>query len=369
MSSLFISLPMIAMGATLLFIALHFWKSGRDFTAQGVEARANITRKFRKPGPNILYNAENCFVTAEFVDRNGDVRTIEIQVPSRQWHFLRAGSMETILYIPSNPNRARVTSQTQNGIVNVILIFAMLVGVLFVVAGTTFTFVPLKPVSDSSIASAPAITREPAPTQFDSSGVEHNTMLIDPHHARVAVLDEKGARLTIHDLGSGARLVDTRADGWRLLSWSPDASRIAVAEGEQRILLDAATLARADGDYWNPPEPALAAACRDSEPVWDAQHKQAAAACGNNVMVLSGGSVRLLAGHRGRVLGIAWNAAGDRLGTVGEDNYARVWDVEHLQTIAISEDLPYPRAIYAQDDRTWMVIDAALRSHIFRTAR
>jgi hypothetical protein len=96
---------------------------------------------------------------------------------------------------------------------------------------------------------------------------------------------------------------------------------------------------------WNPEAPALAA-CRNSEPVWDAARKQAAAPCGNDIMVAAPDAVRLLRGHRDRVLGVAWSPGGGLLASVSGDNYVRVWNPESQRCVAVSQDYPYPRAIY-----------------------
>ena len=89
--------------------------------------------------------------------------------------------------------------------------------------------------------------------------------------------------------------------------------------------------------------------------------------CGNDVLI-GPPFERRLRGHTDRVLGVAWSAGGTRLASVSEDNYVRVWIPESQRCIAISEDYPYPRAVYFANDETVTVIDAALRQYSMPSA-
>src|SRR5690349_13025928 len=100
-----IGLNALLLGGVVAWIALYFWREGRDLRAAGVEARATLIKKFRKSGNTLLSKIENCFVTAEFLDAKGRRWNVDIRVPSRQWHWLREGRVETIVYLPANPAR------------------------------------------------------------------------------------------------------------------------------------------------------------------------------------------------------------------------------------------------------------------------
>ena len=97
MSAASIALPAIAMGGALAWVSLHFWRGGQDLSKEGVEARATLVRKFRNPDDTFLFGLENYFVTATFLDLQNRQRTIDVRVPSRQWHLLREGSTASIL--------------------------------------------------------------------------------------------------------------------------------------------------------------------------------------------------------------------------------------------------------------------------------
>ena len=63
-----IGLPIMLMGAALGSIGLYFWREGSDLRGGGLDARAIIRKKFRKPGDPYMLGIENYFVTAEFAD-------------------------------------------------------------------------------------------------------------------------------------------------------------------------------------------------------------------------------------------------------------------------------------------------------------
>jgi len=322
-----------------------------------------LTSKYRKAGDTYLWGIENYFVSADFVDTQQVRRAVEIRVPSRQWHFLRAGTAETIVYLPSNPARARVVTLAGQTVIAAILIFCMAIGAMFVVFGIVFSVTGISP---GQSASASAV--EPPPSKFDKSGVAHSSMAVNPARDRVAVLDEKGSLLTVRGLSSGNLLASARGRGWRLLGWSPDGASLALAEGQATVILDGGSLGLAPGKVydWNPEASALTTACPLSPQSWDVDRRKVAAACGNNIMVLDGAAVRLLAGHRDRVLAVAWSPSGHRLASVSDDNYVRVWNPETQRCVAVSEDYPYPRAIFFTSENSITVIDAALRQYTMR---
>jgi WD40 repeat protein len=82
-------------------------------------------------------------------------------------------------------------------------------------------------------------------------------------------------------------------------------------------------------------------------------------------MVLTPSNARLLTEPADRVLGVAWSPNGRTLAAVSEDNYVRAWDAQSWRCTAVSEDYPYPRAIYFADEKTVVVIDVALRRYTF----
>lgn len=151
------------MGAALGSIGLYFWREGSDLRSAGVDARALIRRKFRKPGDPYMLGLENYFVTAEFPDAQQRRWTVEIRVPSRQWHWLREGTTESIVYLPSNPGRARVITRAGNTVVGVIELFAVSVGALFVLFGLFFLIVGL---TGQGNASSGAISDPRLPETF-----------------------------------------------------------------------------------------------------------------------------------------------------------------------------------------------------------
>jgi hypothetical protein len=372
MNSFLFSLPFIGLGAILAWVCIYFWREGRDLRVAGVQTQAMLAAKYRKPGDTFLSRIENCFVTAEFQDSQGFRRMVEIRVPSRQWHLLRAGTVESIVYLPANPARARVVSLMGQTLISLILIFGMTVGAIFVLFGFAFMTFGVKPAArgpDGVAITAAAL--DPPPSKFDKTGVSPSSMIVSPRHDRAAILDEKGAVLYLRDLRSGTLLASTKGNHWRMLSWSPDSSRLAVAEGSSALVLDAATLQSRPGETydWNPESAALEAVCPAGPPAWAPDRKRAAAACGNNIMIADSAAVRLLAGHRDRVLGIAWSPSGRRLASVGDDNYVRVWDPQAQRCLAVSEDYPYPRAIYFENEETIAVIDVALRQYTLHVAR
>lgn len=363
MSSGSIAIPVMLMGGAVLWLSLYFWREGRDLRAEGVEAHATILKKYKKSGDSYFLGLENCFVNAQFTDGQGIQRTVEIRVPSRQWHWLREGAEETILYLPTNPQRARVISRAGNIIVSGILFFTTMVGATMILFGLFFMVVGLKPGSTTSVALS---AKDPPPTKFDKSGVAHVEMMISPQHDRIAILED-GKNLRVRGLSSGNLVASTSGHGWRLLGWNPAGTRLAVAEGPGPLVLDAASLTPVAGETysWNREAPALAA-CAGAPAVWDSSGTQAAAACGKQIMVSDSSAVRLLAGHTEKVLGLAWSPSGSHLASVSEDNYVRVWDPRDQRCVAVSEDYPYPRAVYFADEKTVVVIDVALRRYDFR---
>jgi WD40 repeat protein len=172
-----------------------------------------------------------------------------------------------------------------------------------------------------------------------------------------------GAGLRIRELPSGSLLASAPGKGLRLLGWRPDGARIAVAEVGAVVILDAVSLKPVVGETlsWNPPAPPLSA-CPGTTPVWQSP-TQFAAPCGSIVMVSGPAGSGLLQGHTDRVVGVAWSPSGKLLASVSEDNYARIWDVQSRQCVAVSEDYPYPRALYFSDERTVVVLDVALRRY------
>lgn len=357
-NAVIIALPAMIMGGMVVLICAWFWRESRDLRAGSLEAPAFIARKYRKPGDPYLFGLENYFVTAQFTDMQGEARTAEIRVPSQQWHWLREGATESIIYLPANPRRARVISRAGQTGVAILMLFGMSTGgimVLIAIAILALWTVP-------SQTAVPA----PPPTKFDKSGVDRVFMTVSPQHDRVAVIDENGSGLRIRTIPAGGLVASVRGRNWRLLSWSPDGMRLAIAEGQAAIVLDAATLHPVPGTAysWDRPAPALASC--EGLPVWDPAGTRAVAPCGNRIMMLAPAGVRMLQGPTDRVLGVAWSPGGRRLAAVSEDNYVRAYDPDTQQCVAVSEDYPYPRAIYFADERTVVVIDVALRQYTFR---
>src|SRR5258708_1624005 len=198
-----IGLPIMLMGAALGSIGLYFCREGSDLRDGGVNARALLRRKFRNPGAPYMLGIENYFVTAEFPDAQQRQWTAEIRVPSRQWHWLREGATESIIYLSSNPARARVISRAGNTVVGLIELFAAGVGALFVLFGLFFLLVGL---AGGGGASSSATVPDPPPTKFDKTGFERTSMAVSPQHDRIALLDEKGNSLRIRDLASSQLL-------------------------------------------------------------------------------------------------------------------------------------------------------------------
>jgi hypothetical protein len=355
-----IGLPIMLMGAAVGSIGLYFWREGSDLRSSGVEARAVILKRFRKSGDKYLLGIENYFITVEFLDAQQRRWTVDIRVPSRQWHWLREGGTESIVYLPLNPARARVITRLGNTVVGLIEIFAMGVGAMFVLFGLFFLIAGLAGEGGaSSSAGLPA----PAPSQFDKDGFERLSMAISPQHDRIAVLDEKGNSLRIRDLGSSQLLATTTGKNWHIIGWRPDGARIAISEAGAPQILDAASLKPAAGETlsWIPGVLAPSLCSGGGEPVWNSSGTQAAIPCGNDVLLFPP-NVRLR-GHADRVVGIAWSPSGQRIASVGEDNYVRIWDAKTQRRIAISEDYPYPRAAYFLNENAVVVIDAALRKY------
>jgi hypothetical protein len=356
-----VAIPAILMGGIVIGICLYFWREGRDLRTAGQEATAILIRKYRRAGDPYMLGIENRFVTAQFVDCYGIQRIAEIRVPSRQWQWLREGSTETILYLPSNLQRARVISRSRNAVLSVMLVLGMCSGGMMVLLALIFLA--------SSVSSPPVreAVAAPPPTKFDKAGVAHVSMLVSPRHDRIAVIDDDNGDLSVRDIASGRRIAGARGrKGWRLIDWRPDGARIAVAEESAAIVLDAASLHPVTGESysWFHPAPGLTAC--EGAPVWDTAGSQVAAACGNHVTVVGPSAAHLLTGPADRVLAVAWSASGRLLAAVSDDNYVRAWDPANPQPLAVSEDYPYPRAIWFADEHTVVVIDVALRRYTFR---
>jgi Protein of unknown function (DUF3592) len=348
------------MGAGLGSIGLYFWREGSDLRDGGVDARALIRKKFRKPGDPYMLGIENYFVTAEFPDAQQRQWTVEIRVPSRQWHWLREGATESIVYLPSNPGRARVITRAGNTVVGVIELFAVSVGAMFVLFGLFFLIAGL--AGGGSASGSVSIPPLP-PSKFDKTGFERTSMAISPQHDRVALLDEKGNSLRIRELASSQLLASAFGKSWRIIGWRPDGARIAVSEADTPLVLDASSLKPAAGETlsWVPGVLAPSLCPGGGEPVWNPAGTQAAIPCGNDVLLFPP-NVRLK-GHSDLVVGIAWSPGGQRIASVSEDNYARVWNATTQKCIAISEDYPYPLAAYFSSENAVVVIDAALRKY------
>ncbi|HEY6390364.1 MAG TPA: DUF3592 domain-containing protein [Bryobacteraceae bacterium] len=279
-----LGLPFMLMGGALGSIGLYFWREGSDLRSGGVDARAVIRKKFRKQGDPYMLGLENYFVAAEFLDAQQRDWTVEIRVPSRQWHWLREGATESIVYLPSNPARARVITRAGNTVVGVIELFAVSVGALFVLFGLFFLIVGL--TGEGSASSAVTIPAPP-PTKFDKTGFERTSMAISPQHDRVALLDEKGNSLRIRELASGQLLASAFGKGWRIIGWRPDGARIAVSEPGAPLILDASSLKPAPGETlsWIPGVLAPSLCPGGGPPVWNPAGTQAAIPCGNDVLL------------------------------------------------------------------------------------
>ena len=251
-----LAIPAILLGGAFAAISLYFWREGRDLRRDGIEAPAVITKKFRKDGDTFLLGLENYFITAEFVDSRGQRRSVDIRTPSRQWRWLRPQTSTTIVYLAANPTRARVISATGQTVLGGILLLTGMASITMVLFGLFFLAAGLKTEADSTIG--PVITAPP--TRFDKTGVLPVTMAVSPQHDRIAVMDENGSSLRIRELPSGQLGPSTNGKGWRLLGWRPDGARIAVAENNAAVVLDAASLApvAAETYSWNPPVPAIA---------------------------------------------------------------------------------------------------------------
>jgi hypothetical protein len=355
-----LGLPFILMGGGLGSIGLYFWREGSDLRDGGVDARAVIRKKFRKPGDPYMFGIENYFVTAEFPDAQQRRWTAEIRVPSRQWHWLREGATESIIYLPSNPARARVISRAGNTVVGVIELFAAGVGAMFVLFGLFFLIVGL---AGGGSASGSVSIPSPPPSKFDKTGFERTSMAISPQHDRVAILDDKGNSLRIRELTSSQLLASASGKNWRIIGWRPDGVRLAVSQAGIPQILDASSLKLVPGEplSWIPGVLAPSLCPGGGEPVWNPSGTQAAIPCGNDILLFPP-NVRLK-GHTDKVVGIAWSPSGQRLVSLSEDNYARVWNPVTQRCIAISEDYPYPRAAYFPSENAVVVIDTALRKY------
>jgi len=243
-----------------------------------------------------------------------------------------------------------------------IMLFAMTVGAGMTLFGLVFLFTAATGGGSSTSTRSVA---EPPPTKFDKTGVDHVAMWVSPRHDRVAIIDESGRSLRIRALPSGQMLASALGQKGRILGWRPDGERIAVGQGDNNTVLDAATLQPVSEPYsWVRGALAPSLCPGGGAPVWSPVGQQAAIPCGNDVLLFPPN--QKLSGHRDRVLGVAWSASGQRLASVSDDNYVRAWDVQKQRCIAVSEDLPYPRTAYFSDENTIVVIDAALRTYTFR---
>jgi WD40 repeat protein len=145
----------------------------------------------------------------------------------------------------------------------------------------------------------------------------------------------------------------------------------SVAQAGLVVVLDAVSLKPVAGETlsWNPRAPDLSRSPGSNMLAWNPAATQFATPCGANVMVAGPPSSGLLQGHTDRVVGVAWSPSGKLLASVSEDNYARIWDAQSRRCVAVSEDYPYPRAIYFSDEHTLVVLDVALRRYEMRYPR
>jgi hypothetical protein len=169
MNSAWIGLPSFLMGGATTCIGWYFWREGRDLRSTGVDAQATLVRKFRKEGDTFLFGIENRFVTAAFTDGQGRPWTVDIRVPSRQWDWLREGSKASIIYMQSNPQRARVISRLGQKILGGFLLYMTVSSALMALFGLYFVFggsVDLKTMPKLQSISVSA----PLPAKFDKNG-------------------------------------------------------------------------------------------------------------------------------------------------------------------------------------------------------
>jgi hypothetical protein len=135
-----IGFPTVLLGGATAAGAWYFWREGRDLRRAGVEAQATLARKFRKIGDTFLFGIENYFITAEFTDGQSRLWKIDIRVPSQQWQWLREGSKAAILYLPSNPQRARVISRLGQKVLGGFLLYMTVSSALMAAFGLYILF-------------------------------------------------------------------------------------------------------------------------------------------------------------------------------------------------------------------------------------
>jgi hypothetical protein len=84
----------------MLFGALYYWRSGREFREYGVTARATVVSKHRE-STGIVF-------VMRFTDLTGEFRTVKIKAGSARTGMISEGSTFPITYIPAHPEKAQL---------------------------------------------------------------------------------------------------------------------------------------------------------------------------------------------------------------------------------------------------------------------
>jgi hypothetical protein len=125
----FVCAPIVA-GSLVCCGALHFWRSGRDLRKRGVTTQATVAKKLRKGG-----GLENYYARLTFVNLQGRQEELELKVRSRAWRMLREGGIETITYLPDQPEKAELGPKWGKQLLGWVFLFFALVGGSMAVTG------------------------------------------------------------------------------------------------------------------------------------------------------------------------------------------------------------------------------------------
>jgi hypothetical protein len=84
----------------MLFGALYYWRSGREFREYGVTARAMVVSRHRESTGTVF--------VMRFADLTGEFRTVKIKAGSTRTGMISEGSTFPITYIPTHPEKAQL---------------------------------------------------------------------------------------------------------------------------------------------------------------------------------------------------------------------------------------------------------------------